>query len=82
MELCRIVLDSYAEQLTYEYFFGLLGQYMCLLKVEYMSYFRTIFYKLCDIDHPFENVKSRNVAKFFAHLLATDSISWDVCIDS
>jgi hypothetical protein len=29
-----------------------------------------------------ENVKLRNVTNFFAHLLATDSISWGVRIHS
>jgi len=32
MELCQMILDSCAQQRTYERFFGLLGQRFCLLK--------------------------------------------------
>ncbi|CAF4375103.1 unnamed protein product, partial [Adineta steineri] len=37
MELCQMILDSCAQQRTYERFFGLLGQRFCLLKKEYVE---------------------------------------------
>ncbi|CAF3494792.1 unnamed protein product, partial [Rotaria sp. Silwood2] len=62
MVLCQVILNSCAQQRTHEQFFDLLGQ-------------RIYQY---EIVHSLENVKLRNVAKFFAHLLVTNSISWDV----
>ena len=75
-----MVLDSCAQQRTYERFFGLLGQRFCLLKKEYVECFEKVFQDQYEIVHRLENVKLRNVAKFFAHLLVTDAISWGVCI--
>ena len=79
MELCQMVLDSCAQQRTYERFFGLLAQRFCLLKKEYVECFEKVFQDQYEIVHRLENVKLRNVAKFFAHLLVTDAISWGVC---
>jgi len=83
MELCQMILDSCAQQRTYERFFGLLGQRFCLLKKEYVGCFEKVFQDQYEIVHRLENVKLRNVAKFFAHLLFTDAISWGVlrCIN-
>ncbi|CAF1200519.1 unnamed protein product [Adineta steineri] len=78
MELCQMILDSCAQQRTYERFFGLLGQRFCLLKKEYVECFEKVFQDQYEIVHRLENVKLRNVAKFFAHLLVTDAISWGV----
>ena len=52
----------------------------CLLKKEYIECFEKVFQDQYEIVHRLENVKLRNVAKFFAHLLVTDAISWGVCI--
>jgi len=78
MELCQMILDSCAQQRTYERFFGLLTQRFCLLKKEYVECFEKVFQDQYEIVHRLENVKLRNVAKFFAHLLFTDAISWGV----
>lgn len=73
-----MILDSCAQQRTYERFFGLLAQRFCLLKKEYVECFEKVFQDQYEIVHRLENVKLRNVAKFFAHLLFTDAISWGV----
>lgn len=75
-----MILDSCAQQRTYERFFGLLAQRFCLLKKEYIECFEKVFQDQYEIVHRLENVKLRNVAKFFAHLLVTDAISWGVSI--
>ncbi|CAF5035134.1 unnamed protein product, partial [Rotaria sp. Silwood1] len=77
-ELCQMILDSCAQQRSYERFFGLLGQRFCLLKKVYIECFEKIFQDQYEIVHRLENVKLRNVAKFFAHLLVTNAISWNV----
>jgi pre-mRNA-splicing factor CWC22 len=76
-----LIVDICAQQSTYEPFFGLLGRHICL-EGGYVYWFECIFEDVCSISHPFRDVQSRNVAKFFAHLLATDSISWSVCVNS
>ncbi|CAF3289212.1 unnamed protein product [Rotaria sp. Silwood2] len=78
IELCQMIVDICAQQRTYEHAFGLLGQHFCLSRKEYVEYFEKIFqdqYKIIDY---LEYVKLRKVAKFFAHLLVTDAISWAV----
>ncbi|CAF3128471.1 unnamed protein product, partial [Rotaria sp. Silwood2] len=44
----------------------------------YAEHFEKLFQHQYEIGHSLENVKSTNVAKFFAHLLATNAISWNV----
>lgn len=75
-ELCHMVLDCCAQQRTYEKFYGLLGQRFCQISKIYVEPFQEIFCTSYDTIHRFETNKLRNVAKFFAHLLYTDAISW------
>jgi len=76
--ICKIIVHNCAQQHTYEPFFGLLGQRLCSLNKGYILHFGEVFYDQYIIDHSLEYVKLRNMAKFFAYLLATDSISWGV----
>lgn len=78
IELCQMILDSCAQQRTYERFFGLLAQRFCELKKEYVEHFEEIFKQQYDTCHRLETVKLRNVARLLSHLLYTDSISWGV----
>ena len=82
MELCKIILDTGAQKPVYERFFGLLGQRLCSLNKKYIECFEKLFQDRFEIVHRLENVKLKNIAKFFAHLLVTDAISWGVCIYS
>lgn len=77
-EMCHMILDCCAQQRTYEKFFGLLAQRFCQLKKDYAEPFEQIFLSSYDTIHRFETNKLRNVAKFFAHLLFTDAIPWNV----
>lgn len=77
-ELCNMILDCCAQQRTYEKFFGLLGQRFCMIDKKYVSPYQRIFQEQYDTVHRLETNKLRNVAKFFAHLLHTDAISWEV----
>lgn len=78
VELCYMILDCCAQQRTYEKFFGLLAQRFCQLNKIYVEPFEDIFKTAYDTIHRFETNKLRNVARFFAHLLYTDAISWMV----
>ncbi|XP_078484071.1 pre-mRNA-splicing factor CWC22 homolog isoform X2 [Ciona intestinalis] len=77
-EICAMIIDCGSQQRTYEKFFGLLGGRFCLLKKEFMEQFETLFKEQYDTIHRLETNKLRNVAKFFAHLLHSDSLPWSV----
>nr|CAD7401962.1 unnamed protein product [Timema poppensis] len=78
MEMCHMFLDCCAEQRTYEKFFGLLAQRFCQINRTYIPPFQQILKDTYDTIHRLDTNKLRNVAKFFAHLLFTDAISWEV----
>ncbi|GAB0089233.1 Pre-mRNA-splicing factor CWC22 homolog [Sergentomyia squamirostris] len=78
MELCHMFLDCCAEQRTYEKFYGLLAQRFCMINKVYVAPFEEIFRDTYQTTHRLDTNRLRNVSKFFAHLLFTDAIGWDV----
>lgn len=78
MELCHMFLDCCAEQRTYEKFYGLLAQRFCNINKIYIPPFEEIFKDTYTTTHRLDTNRLRNVSKFFAHLLFTDAIGWDV----
>ncbi|XP_023031829.1 pre-mRNA-splicing factor CWC22 homolog isoform X2 [Drosophila willistoni] len=78
VELCHMFLDCCAEQRTYEKFYGLLAQRFCNINKIYVPPFEEIFKDTYQTTHRLDTNRLRNVSKFFAHLLFTDAISWDV----
>lgn len=78
IELCHMFLDCCAEMRTYEKFFGLLAGRFCAINKMYVTPFEQIFQDSYHTIHRLDTNKLRNVSKFFAHLLFTDSISWGV----
>ncbi|CAK9807035.1 Pre-mRNA-splicing factor CWC22 homolog [Anthophora quadrimaculata] len=77
-ELCHMFLDCCAEMRTYEKFFGLLAGRFCAINKMYVTPFEQIFQDSYHTIHRLDTNKLRNVSKFFAHLLFTDSISWEI----
>lgn len=59
-------------------YYGLLAQRYCGHHQSWQALYEDCFRKQYAFVHRLETNKLRNVAKFFAHLLATDSISWAV----
>ena len=49
-----------------------------MIDKKYIEPFQRMFQEQYDTIHRLETNKLRNVAKFFAHLLHTDAISWGV----
>nr|XP_022904751.1 pre-mRNA-splicing factor CWC22 homolog [Onthophagus taurus] len=78
IELCHMFLDCCAEQRTYEKFYGLLAQRFCQINKVYVPPFEQIFKDTYATTHRLDANKLRNVSKFFAHLLFTDAIGWEV----
>ncbi|XP_018333282.1 pre-mRNA-splicing factor CWC22 homolog [Agrilus planipennis] len=78
IELCHMFLDCCAEQRTYEKFYGLLAQRFCQINKIYVTPFEQIFRDTYATTHRLDTNRLRNVSKFFAHLLFTDAIGWEV----
>ncbi|CAF0976423.1 unnamed protein product [Rotaria magnacalcarata] len=76
--LCEMIVDICAQQHTYEDFFGLVGEHLCLSKEGYIKWFTDILIQRHIYADRLDNVKLRNIAKFFAHLLVTECVSWNV----
>jgi len=77
-ELCNMIVDCCAQQRTYERFFGLLAERFCRLRKEFQECFEKVARDTYNTIHRFDITKLRNMARFIAHLLFTDAISWDV----
>ena len=89
-----MIVDCCAQQRTYERFFGLLAevciicefrmyancffQRFCRLRKEFQECFEKVARDTYNTIHRFDITKLRNMARFIAHLLFTDAISWDV----
>ncbi|CAF1179288.1 unnamed protein product [Rotaria sordida] len=76
MELCQMIMDICVQRRTYEAFFGLLSQALCVFKKEYVQYFEKLIQVQYKTGHGLENVKLRSAAKLFTHLLVTNTMSW------
>lgn len=59
-------------------YYALLGERFSKLKREYCDCFSECFVRQYSLIHRLETNKLRNVAKLFAHLLASDAIPWSV----
>ncbi|EYU18022.1 hypothetical protein ABFS82_14G214800 [Erythranthe guttata] len=78
MELCIMLLECCSQERTYLRYYGLLGQRFCMINKIHQENFETCFVQQYSMIHRLETNKLRNVAKFFAHLLGTDALPWNV----
>lgn len=78
MELCEMVFDCCSEQVAYERFYGLLGTFLCDMRKIYVPPFEEIFKDTYATSHRLDINQLQNGCKFFAHLLFTNTIRWDV----
>ncbi|KAK3900616.1 Pre-mRNA-splicing factor cwc22 [Staphylotrichum tortipilum] len=77
-ELVSMIVESCAQEKVYLKFMGLLGERFARLNRMWMDLFEESFMKYYSTIHRYETNKLRNIARFFSHLLATDSIGWHV----
>ncbi|KAK0646610.1 hypothetical protein B0T16DRAFT_413856 [Cercophora newfieldiana] len=77
-ELVSMIVESCAQEKVYLKFMGLLGERFARLNRMWMELFEESFVKYYSTIHRYETNKLRNIARFFSHLLATDSIGWHV----
>ncbi len=77
-ELATMIIECCSQEKTFIKYYALLGERFCKLKREYMDCFADCFVQQYTTVHRLETNKLRNVAKLFAHLLATDGLPWAV----
>jgi len=75
-ELCTMIFECCMQERTFSRFYGLLAQRLCQVAENYQENFNLVFIKQYETIHRLEVNKLRNAAKFYAHLLYTDSIDW------
>jgi pre-mRNA-splicing factor CWC22 len=78
IELANMVIECCSQETTYVNFYGLLGERFCQLSQEWASSFAQAFEETFQTVHRFESNRLRNIAKFFAHVLASDALTWEV----
>ena len=77
-ELATMIIECCSQEKTFIKYYALLAERFCKLKREYMDCFADCFVEQYTTVHRLETNKLRNVAKLFAHLLATDGLPWAV----
>jgi len=77
-EIAMMLVEVCLHERTYLRFFGLLAQRFCLVNPDFQEHFQEAFAHYYKTVHRLETNQLRNIAKFFSHLLFTDSISWAV----
>ncbi|KAK2078226.1 hypothetical protein QBZ16_004095 [Prototheca wickerhamii] len=78
MELCTMIIECCSQEKTFIKYYALLGERFAKLRREYCDCFCECFARQYALIHRLETNKLRNVAKFFAHLAATDAVPWSV----
>ncbi|KAJ3329804.1 pre-mRNA-splicing factor cwc22 [Blyttiomyces sp. JEL0837] len=78
IELCNMIIECCSQERTYVNFYGLLGERFCRLSLAWADAFAQCFEDTYNTIHRYETNRLRNIAKYFAHLLASDALSWNV----
>lgn len=78
MELCKMIIECCSEEKSFLRSYGLLGRRLCELSRTYVLCFEETFATHYATIHNFFTRKIRNIACFYAELLAADALSWDV----
>ncbi|KAI8104902.1 hypothetical protein M9435_000079 [Picochlorum sp. BPE23] len=78
IELATMIIECCSQEKTFIKYYALLGERFCKLKKAYADSFADCFVEQYSMIHRLETNKLRNVAKLFAHLLASDALPWAV----
>jgi pre-mRNA-splicing factor CWC22 len=73
-----MIIECCSQERSYSNFYGLIGERFSKLSRPYTAAFEQTFRNYYDTVHRYETNRLRNIARFFGHLLATDSVSWAV----
>ena len=73
-----MIIECCSQERSYSTFYGLIGERFCKLNRVWTESFEQAFENYYTTIHRYETNRLRNIARFFGHLLSTDSISWAV----
>jgi pre-mRNA-splicing factor CWC22 len=73
-----MVIECCSQERSYSTFYGLVGERFCKLNRTWLDCFEQAFTNYYTTIHRYETNRLRNIARFFGHLLASDSVSWAV----
>lgn len=77
-ELCRMIVECCSQEKTYIRGYGLVAQRFCMLNRIYVSHYEDLFAQHYATIHRLDMRKIRNVANFYASVLAADVLPWTV----
>ncbi|KAG6853646.1 pre-mRNA-splicing factor cwc22 [Blastosporella zonata] len=78
IEMVNMIIECCSQERSYSTFYGLIGERFSKLNRVWTECFETAFGNYYTTIHRYETNRLRNIARFFGHLFATDSISWVV----
>ncbi|KAG6884516.1 pre-mRNA-splicing factor cwc22 [Termitomyces sp. T159_Od127] len=78
IELVNMIIECCSQERSYSTFYGLVGERLSKLNRVWTECFENAFGNYYTTIHRYETNRLRNIARFFGHLFATDSISWVV----
>ena len=73
-----MIIECCSQERSYSTFYGLIGERFCKLNRVWTDSVEEAFKTYYTTIHRYETNRLRNIARFFGHLFATDSISWMV----
>lgn len=73
-----MIVECCSQERSYSNFYGLIGERFSKLNRVWCENFEEAFADYYMTIHRYETNRLRNIARFFGHLLASDSISWAV----
>jgi pre-mRNA-splicing factor CWC22 len=76
--MANMIIECCSQERSYSTFYGLIGERFCKLNRVWTESFEQAFGNYYTTVHRYETNRLRNIARFFGHLIATDSISWAV----
>lgn len=77
-EACTMILDCCSMERTYQKFFSLVAERLCIIRKEYQESFKKLFSESYETAHRLETSRLRHVTKFYSYLLSKDAIPWNV----
>src|SRR5271154_4041340 len=73
-----MVIECCSQERSYANFYGLIGERLSKLNRVWTDCLEEAFRTYYSTIHRYETNRLRNIARFFGHLMASDSVSWSV----
>lgn len=78
IEVCKMLVECCGRERTYQRYYGLIAQRLCMMRTGYKKSFVDCFREQYVMAPQLEITMLQNVAKFFVHLLGEDALPWHI----